>query len=94
MRADVRVNLRNVIKDKGYKQSVIAKKANLSPVKFSQILNLERKLEANELYDVCFALDMTPMELVKSMIFSQEPELHIPKESRTMRTEWKKQLLH
>ena len=63
MRADVRVNLRNVIKDKGYKQSVIAKKANLSPVKFSQILNLERKLEANELYDVCFALDMTPMEL-------------------------------
>jgi len=63
MSVDIRVNLRRVIKDKGYIQAVIAKKANLSATKFSQILNLERKLEANELFDVCVAIDMTPMEL-------------------------------
>lgn len=50
MQIDVRVNLRNVIKNKGYIQAVIAKKANLSAVKLSQILNLERRLEANELF--------------------------------------------
>ena len=60
---DVRVNLRNVIKDKGYIQAAIAKRSNLSAAKLSQILNLERRLEANELFDVCAAIDMTPMEL-------------------------------
>lgn len=60
---DIRNNLKSVIKDKGYIQAVIAKKANLSAVKFSQILNLERRLEANELFDICAAIDMTPMEL-------------------------------
>lgn len=63
MTADIRINLKNVIKDKGYIQSVIAGRANLSASKFSQILNLERRLEANELFDVCAAIDMTPMEL-------------------------------
>lgn len=63
MENDVRLNLKGVIKDKGYIQAVIAKKSNLSPAKFSQILNLERRLEANELFDVCAAIDMTPMEL-------------------------------
>lgn len=60
---DIRVNLKNLIKERGYIQAVIAKKSNLSAAKFSQILNLERKLEANELFDVCDAIEMTPMEL-------------------------------
>jgi len=65
MTSDIRINLKNVIKDKGYIQAVIAKKSNLSAVKFSQILNLERKLEANELFDICASIEMTPMELAE-----------------------------
>ena len=52
VKSDVRVNLRNVIKDRGYIQGVIARKSNLSATKLSQILKLERKLEANELFDI------------------------------------------
>lgn len=63
MQPDIRINLRSVIKDRGYIQAVIARKANLSATKLSQILNLDRKLEANELFDVCSAIGMTPMEL-------------------------------
>ena len=63
VKSDVRVNLRNVIKDRGYIQGVIARKSNLSATKLSQILKLERKLEANELFDICAAINMTPMEL-------------------------------
>lgn len=63
MSNDIRDNLRAVIKDKGYIQAVIAKKANLSPAQFSMILNKERKLEANELFDVCKAIEMTPDNL-------------------------------
>lgn len=63
MDADIRVNLRNVIRDRGCVQATIAKRSNLSAAKFSQILKLERKLEANELFDICAAINMTPMEL-------------------------------
>lgn len=71
MKSDVRVKLRNVIKDKGYIQGVIARKSNLSATKLSQILKLERKLEANELFDICEAINMTPMELWE---YKTEPE--------------------
>lgn len=60
---DVRDNLKTVIRDKCYIQAEIARKANLSPAKLSQILGKERRLEANELYAVCEAIEMTPMEL-------------------------------
>lgn len=60
---DIRVNLRNVIKDKGYRQAFIAKKAGMSPCKLSQVVNLERKLEANEMFALCNAMEITPVEL-------------------------------
>lgn len=60
---DIRVNLRNVIKDKGYRQAFIAKKAGMSPCKLSQVVNLERKLEANEMFALCNAMGITPVEL-------------------------------
>lgn len=62
---DVRRNLKYVICDKGYIQAVIAKKANLSPSKLSQVLNFERRLEANEMLALCKAMDITPMELAE-----------------------------
>ena len=60
---DIRANLKTVIRDRGYIQSAIAKKANMAPCKLSQIINLERRLEANELFALCDAMDMTPVEL-------------------------------
>lgn len=61
--SDIRMNLRNIIKDKGYKQAFIAKKAGMTPCKLSQVINLERKLEANEMFALCKAMEITPVEL-------------------------------
>lgn len=63
MSSDIRDNLKAVIRDKGFIQAAIAKKANISPCKLSQVLKKERKLEANELFDICEAIDMSPSEL-------------------------------
>lgn len=60
---DVRVNLGNVIKDKGYIQASVASRAGMSPCKLSQVVNLERKLDANELFAICEVIEMTPVEL-------------------------------
>lgn len=60
---DIRENLREIIEDKGYRQKAIADKANMSPSKLSQILRLERRLDANEMFDICKAIEITPMEL-------------------------------
>lgn len=62
---DVRVNLKYLIKDKGYIQAVLAKKANMTPCKLSQVINLERKLEANEMFALCDAMGVTPVELAE-----------------------------
>ena len=61
--ADVRVNLRDIIRDRGFRQSAIAGKAGMSPCKLSQVVNLERKLEANEMFALCSAMGITPVEL-------------------------------
>ena len=62
---DVRVNLKYLIKDRGYIQAVLAKKANMTPCKLSQVINLERKLEANEMLALCEAMSVTPVELAE-----------------------------
>lgn len=35
----------------------------MSPRKLSQVVNLERKLEANEMFALCNAMGITPVEL-------------------------------
>ena len=60
---DVRINLKGIIRDRGFRQSAIAKKAGMSPCKLSQVVNLERKLEANEMFALCNAMEITPVEL-------------------------------
>lgn len=62
---DIRINLRNIIRDRGYIQAAIANKSNMAPCKLSQVINLERRLEANELFALCNAMDITPMELAE-----------------------------
>ena len=54
-----------MIRDRGYIQAVIANKANMSPCKLSQVINLERRLEANEMFALCEAMNVTPMELAE-----------------------------
>lgn len=63
MEADIRDNLKAMINDKGYIQQVIAKKAGIAPSKLSSILNKNRRLEANELINLCDAMDTSPSEL-------------------------------
>lgn len=60
---DVRISLREIIRDKGFRQAAIAGKAGMSPCKLSQVVNLERKLEANEMFALCNAMGITPVEL-------------------------------
>ena len=60
---DVRENLKRVVVRSGYKQSVIAERSNLTADKLSSILNLNRKLEANEMFEICNVLGITPNEL-------------------------------
>lgn len=62
---DVRVNLRAFIRDKGYIQAVLAKRAGMNPSKLSQVVNLERKLEANEMFALCEVMNVTPVELAE-----------------------------
>ena len=65
IRMDIRVNLKSVIRDRGFRQAAIAEKAKMSPCKLSQIVNLERKLEANEMFALCEAIGITPVELAE-----------------------------
>ncbi len=60
---DVRISLREIIRDRGFRQAAIAGKAGMSPSKLSQVVNLERKLEANEMFALCNAMGITPVEL-------------------------------
>ena len=53
---DVRINLREIIRDRGFRQASIAWKAGMSPGKLSQVVNLEIKLEANEMFALCNAM--------------------------------------
>lgn len=60
---DVRDNIRVALKDRCFTQSAIATKAHMSPAILSMILNKKRKLEANELYNLCEAMEISPTEL-------------------------------
>lgn len=63
MSFDVRDNIKTVMVDKCFLQSAIAHKAHMSPTNLSLILNKRRRLEANELYDLCEAMEISPTDL-------------------------------
>ena len=60
---DIRDKLKAFLWDKGYSQKRVAEMANLSDSKLSAILLKRRKLDANELFDICNAIEITPSEL-------------------------------
>lgn len=63
MSFDVRDNIKVAIKDRCFVQASIAAKAHMSPAVLSMILGKKRRLEANELYDLCEAMEISPTEL-------------------------------
>ncbi len=52
-----------IIKEKGYKQYVIAKKAGFTPQKFSGILCGRKTFKADFINPICYALEITPNDL-------------------------------
>lgn len=60
---DVRIVLKSIISERGFNQSAIARKANMSPAKLSEILNLRRRLEANDMFNLCDAMEIQYSEL-------------------------------
>lgn len=60
---DVRIILKNIINERGFNQAAIARKANMSPSKLSDILNMRRRLEANEMFSLCDAMEINYSDL-------------------------------
>ncbi len=68
---DVRECLKNAIEDLGYKQVSVAEKIGMSEQQISDIVNKRRKLDANEMIDLCNAMNITPDKLLMYGIKSQ-----------------------
>lgn len=60
---DVRVVLKGIISSRGFNQAAIARKAGMSPAKLCDILNLRRRLDANEMFNLCNAMEISYSEL-------------------------------
>lgn len=62
---DVRITLKKIIKERGFNQAAIAKKANMTPTKLCDVLNLRRRLDANEMFALCDAMGINYSDLRK-----------------------------
>lgn len=69
---DIIDNLKAFIFDRGYSQEVVAEISNISISEMKSILEKHRKLEANELLDICRAICITPSELKDYKHFRRE----------------------
>lgn len=56
-------NIRNVIKDKGFKQKAIAEKAGFNQRAFSDMLNGRRTMKAVDMAAIVRALGVTPNDI-------------------------------
>lgn len=52
--------VRNYIDEKGIKQVAVAQKAGISTATFNAIMNGKRTLYADDLREICIALDVSP----------------------------------
>lgn len=59
----IALRVKEIIKEKGYKQYVIAKKAGFTPQDFSGILCGRKTFKADFVNPICYALEITPNEL-------------------------------
>lgn len=60
---DVRIGLQRVLRERCLNQAAIARKAGMTPMQLSDILHLRRKIEANEMFNLCDAIGIDPVEL-------------------------------
>lgn len=60
---DARDGVAREITARGLKQAFIAKKAGLTEQQLSDIINKRRRMDANEMFSICLALDVTPNDL-------------------------------
>ena len=59
----IALRVKAIIKEKGYKQYIVAKKAGFSPQDFSSILCGRKTFKADFVNPICSALGVTPNEL-------------------------------
>lgn len=57
---DVRDLIAKIVQDRACVKAEIARRAEMTPVKFGAILAKKRRLEANEFISICEAISMTP----------------------------------
>lgn len=60
---DIRDNLKKIVDDRSLAQAAIARKANMTPAQFNQVLKKNRELKATELFAICDAIDIEPNSL-------------------------------
>lgn len=60
---DARDGIADAIRESGYKQCVIAERAGMTNMQLSAIVNKRRKMDANEMFRLCVALNTTPNAL-------------------------------
>ena len=60
MAMDAREAVRWVIQQSGMKQRAVAAKAGLTEQQMCDVVNMRRKLDANELFAICQAVGVTP----------------------------------
>lgn len=56
-------NVRDIIRDKGYKQCVVAEKAGFSPQDFSNMLCGRKVFKVEYVVSICKALEISPNDL-------------------------------
>ena len=64
MEYGVSTTIKSIIREKGYKQNVIAEKAGFSEKQFSNIVTGRKFIAADDVLSICRALDVTPNELL------------------------------
>lgn len=64
---DARDGIADIIKIRGFKQGAIAGMAGLTEQQLSDIVNKRRKMDANEMFSLCQAMNIMPDILFKAV---------------------------
>ena len=65
MNEEVLQNIKNIIKDKGYKKKAIAAKMGYTENQFSDLLNGRRIVRLDDIILLCDLLEVQPNEIIK-----------------------------
>lgn len=57
--------VRRYIDDHGIRQAFVAEKCNISTTTFNAMMNGRRKMYADDLRDICYALEVSPEEFIE-----------------------------